>query len=127
MKRNPYDNLPRRRYGGAGVTRPILLYKRTRPVPSRKPMALETRVSFHEKNAKKLAGPSPKPPQLMSDGQPSIGDPGARWRRSAKAHGHIIAVSRITGETPVEIMARLGLTDEEIGHIGPFVKTITWS
>lgn len=75
--------------------------------------------------AKTLAGPSSKPPQLMADGQPSIGDPGARWRRSAKAHGHIVAVSRITGETPGAIMARLGLTEEEISHIGAF--TCKWS
>lgn len=119
------SNAPKRRYGGAGVTRPILLYKRARPVPPRKPMASATLVAVHEKKAKTYAGPSSRPPQLMSDGKPSMGWPDARWRRSAKAHGHIVAVSRITGETPVEIMARLGLTDEEIGHIGPF--TCKWS
>lgn len=47
--------------------------------------------------------------------------------RTSKARGSILAIYRMTGEEPPDIMRRLGLTDEEIGRIHPFTRTVIWS
>lgn len=47
--------------------------------------------------------------------------------RVSKARGSILAISRMTGDDPATIMARVGLTSEEIGRIHPFTLTRTWS
>lgn len=47
--------------------------------------------------------------------------------RTSKARGSILAIYRMTGESPDEIMVRLGLTDEEIARIPRFTRTVIWS
>lgn len=47
--------------------------------------------------------------------------------RTSKARGSILAIWRMTGEAPPDIMVRLGLTAEEIGRIHPFTSKVEWS
>lgn len=87
----------------------------------------EAALARHEKMAKKLIGPG-RPPRInQNDGLPTTYQPDAPHIRARRARGEILAVHRITGETPDEIMVRLGFTDEDILRIYPFKRTVTWS
>jgi hypothetical protein len=87
----------------------------------------EASLSWHEKRVKPLAMPSSKPhPVNREDGLPILWWTNSPYLRYKKAHGHVLAIHKITGETPPEIMTRLGLTDEEIAHIGPFHSKTVW-
>jgi hypothetical protein len=47
--------------------------------------------------------------------------------RVSKARGSILALYRMTGESPPDIMVRLGLTEEEIARIHPFTCKEIWT
>jgi hypothetical protein len=87
----------------------------------------EMKLASDEKKAKAFAVPSKRTPPLMADGQPISHWHDSRDRRSRQARGYILAIHEATGEDPPEIMRRLGLTEEEISHIGAFTRTVVWS
>lgn len=86
----------------------------------------EMTVAANERHAKTYAAPSKRTAPVMADGLPISNWHDGRLQRSRKARGYILAIHRATGEDPPDIMRRLGLTDEEISHIGAFTRTVVW-
>lgn len=87
----------------------------------RAPYTAASAVARHERNIKTLLAPPLAVLSTVLVLQPHD--------RAMRARGHILAIHKLTGETPVEIMLRLELTNEEIMRIRPFNRTVTetWS
>lgn len=72
-------------------------------------------LSGHERKARRYAAPPRWASFLNYD-----------VMRRGRARGHIKRVAEITGETPIEIMDRLRLTESEIEFIGPWEGYMIW-
>jgi hypothetical protein len=81
----------------------------------------EAKLSREEKMAVTLARPPRHKPENWY--QERVNSQAVRLK---KARGHILRVHEMTGENPNEIMARLGLTDEERALIHPFTSRLVW-
>jgi hypothetical protein len=80
----------------------------------------EAKVSKHERLVSTLMKSPPY--ELENEAQRVRNGPEARAR---KARGSILAIYRMTGEDPPDIMRRL-LTDDEIARIPPFRCITIW-